>query len=48
MKKIIRSPWKNESRSDGFYSEDFRTNLVEDDELDNWEAAFMMGYEESG
>jgi hypothetical protein len=48
MKKIIRSSWKKEDEDEGFYSEDFRTALVEDDEIDNWEAAFMRGYDEAG
>ncbi len=47
MKKIIRSSWKNEDEYD-VYSSDFRETLVDDGEMDNWEAAFMEGYDEAG
>ena len=50
MKKIIHSAWDVEeiSKDEGIYSENIRTNLVEDDEIDPWEAAFMEGYDEAG
>ena len=47
MKKVIRSAWEKEDDED-FYSSDFREDLVDDGEMDGWEAAFMQGYEEAG
>jgi len=47
MKKFIRSSWENEDEHD-VYSSDFREALVDDGEMDSWEAAFMEGYDEAG
>lgn len=48
MKKHIRSGWEKEEADEGIYSSDIRTALVEDDEIDSWEEAFMNGYDEAG
>ena len=47
MKKGIRSSWEREDEED-IYSSDFCNSLVEDGEMDSWEAAFMSGYDEAG
>ena len=47
MKKVIRSSWEEEDEAE-IYSSDFRAALVEDDEIDGWEEAFMNGYDEAG
>jgi len=47
MKKAIRSSWEREEEED-IYSGDFRDSLVENGEMDGWEAAFMSGYDEAG
>jgi len=41
---------KNESNfeSDDVYSENGREELIESDEIDSFEEAFMKGYEEAG
>ncbi len=48
MKKLIRSSWEKEEDGNEIYSSDFRAGLVEDDEIDSWEEAFMAGYDEAG
>ena len=48
MKKIIRSAWDKEEADTTIYSEDFREMLMEDDEIESWEAAFMNGYDSAG
>jgi len=47
MKKIIRSSWETEEENQDIYSEDFRSELVADGELDAWEDAFMRGHDEA-
>lgn len=47
MKKSIRSSWEKDDEED-IYSSDFREALVDDGEMDSWEAAFMSGYDEAG
>ena len=46
MKKTIRSSWGEEEDS-SIYSEGVRETLVDDDEIDSWEEAFMKGYDEA-
>ena len=46
--KRISSAWDDEEWEDaGFYSEDFREDLISDDEISAIEAAFMRGWEEA-
>ena len=47
MKKVIHSGWDKEEESD-VYSSDFRDELIDDGEMDSWEAGFMAGYDEAG
>lgn len=48
MQKRIHSAWEKDDEEEGIYSEDFRESLVEDGELDGWEAGWMSGYDEAG
>ena len=47
MKKSIRSSWEKDDEDD-IYSSDFCEALVDDGEMDSWEAGFMKGYDEAG
>ncbi len=47
MKKNIRSSWDNEEEAE-IYASDFRESLMDEDQIDAWEEAFMQGYEEAG
>ena len=49
-KAELASEWLDldESRNrEGIYSPDERTDMLENDEISGWEAAFMDGYDES-
>lgn len=48
MKKVIRSSWDKEEENSEIYSSDFRESLMDEDQIDAWEEAFMQGYEEAG
>ncbi len=47
MKKELDSSWERDGEEE-IYSPDFREELMDDDEIDSWESAFMSGYEEAG
>ena len=48
MKKVIHSSWEKEEEESGIYSSDCRATLIENDEIESWEEAFMHGYDEAG
>jgi len=43
----MRLPSYGEDEEEDFYAEASREQLLDDDELDAFEAAFMQGYEEA-
>jgi len=51
LKKRIHSAWDLDedefSESEGFYSKDYRSALLENDEISAWEAAFMEGWDDA-
>jgi hypothetical protein len=47
MKRIVKLS-KGFLEEETIYAEDFREELLEDEEISSWEAAFMQGYDEAG
>lgn len=45
--RIIKDNYDDDLEDD-IYSEDCREELIDNDEIDDFEEAFMRGYEESG
>ena len=50
MNKVLRSAFRmddfeEEIRRDGIYSEDDRSDMLDNDEISGWEAAFMDGWD---
>ena len=48
LMRLIKSDWMKELENENTYSRKGRNHLVEDDEMDTWEAAWMDGYDEAG
>ena len=46
--KTINERFDSLESNEDIYSEDGREELVDNDEIDSFEEAFMKGYEESG
>ena len=44
----VRVIKKSDDLDQDIYSEDGREELIEDDEIESFEEAFMRGYEEAG
>jgi hypothetical protein len=44
--RIIKSDWKELEENN--YSKKSRNQLVENDEMDPWESAWMDGYDQAG
>ena len=46
VKELLDEEWFSEE--DNFYSEDLQETLLENDELEPFEAGFMKGWEDAG
>ncbi len=51
MKQLLRSAFDleeyEEAIREGIYSQDTRSDMLENDEISGWEAAFMDGWDKS-